>query len=399
MTAPLPEYAILTNVITPYRLALHRRLDREIPQARLVTLYTHDQADQPWALAPDAGPATREHVVRFGDGTPLSARGLAAQRREYAKGGRIIRFLRDRTPAALLLCGYNDAGRLRVLRWCRRRNIPVFLVADSNVHADQPAGLKAALRHRLKRLFVSRVVKMCAGVMPCGTHGEAYFRRYGARPDRVFYVPYEPDYDLITRLDEPAIERTRQALGLDPARRRLVCCARLIDVKRIDLAVDAFVRLAPRRPAWDLVVIGDGPLRAALQARVPAGLSSRVRFTGFLGEQAQISAVYRASDVFVHPATYEPWGVVINESVAAGMAVVSASTVGAAGELVRDDVNGFLVPPGDLDALTHALDRATDEPTLQRLRAHAPHVLADWRRRGDPVEGVRRALRLCGLAV
>ncbi|MBL8756862.1 MAG: hypothetical protein JNK35_00355, partial [Phycisphaerae bacterium] len=47
---PRPEVVVLTNVPTPYRLALHRRIDREMPEIRLLTIYTHDQADQAWAL-------------------------------------------------------------------------------------------------------------------------------------------------------------------------------------------------------------------------------------------------------------------------------------------------------------------------------------------------------------
>ena len=108
-----------------------------------------------------------------------------------------------------------------------------------------------------------------------------------------------------------------------------------------------------------------------------SGISLVIGGTGFIGSQAEISAIYRLSHIFLHPSVYEPWGVVINESVCAGMAVVSASTVGAAGELVRNGVNGLLFPPGDGPKMAAALMAATDAGMLARLQAGAPGVLAD----------------------
>ena len=384
-----PDLVVLTNVPTPYRLALHHRIEVEMPEVRLVTLYTHDVADQGWKL--EAGAS---EVVRFGQGDSVhdsSKPGRALH--EWRKGGRIIEWFKARLskfspPAGLMLCGYNDPARLRVLRWATANRIPTFLVGDSNIHGESVSGLKAIV----KKALVGWVINRCDGVMPCGTFGEQFFVKYGARPERVFYVPYEPDYALIENLPREAIDATAAKWRLDPARKRIVFCSRMIDVKRPAMAVDAFAAIARDRPDFDLIMIGDGPLKAATEASVPADLRSRVTFTGFIGSQPEISAIYRLSHIFLHPSVYEPWGVVINESVCAGMAVVSASTVGAAGELVADNVNGLLFLPDDAASMAAALRSATDAATLARLLAGAPGVLADWRHRGDPVNGIRRAL-------
>jgi len=389
-TAARPDLVVLTNVPTPYRLALHHRIETEMPEVCLVTLYTHDVADQGWKLE-----AAASEVVRFGQGDSVndsSKPGRALH--EWRKGGRIIEWFKARPtkPAGLMLCGYNDPARLRVLRWATANGIPTFLVGDSNIHGESVSGVKAIV----KKAVVGWVIRRCDGVMPCGTFGEQFFVKYGARPERVFYVPYEPDYALIENLPRDVIDAAAAKWKLDPARKRIVFCSRMIDVKRPGMAVEAFVAIARDRPEFDLIMIGDGPLKAATEASVPAELRARVTFTGFIGSQAEISAIYRLSHIFLHPSVYEPWGVVINESVCAGMAVVSASTVGAAGELVRDGVNGLLFPPGDGPKMAAALLAATDASMLARLQAGAPGVLADWRRRGDPVNGIRRALASVG---
>ncbi|MFN0011019.1 MAG: glycosyltransferase family 4 protein [Phycisphaerales bacterium] len=385
-----PDVVVITNVPTPYRLALHRRIDNELREARLLTIYTHDVADQGWAL--DAG--DRSRVFFFGQGDSVGASsGLRAVPREWRKGGRIIGFLKRVRPGAIMLCGYNDPGRLRILNWAHRSRVPVFMVADSNLRGENLRGLKGLIKPH----FVRRVVSMCDGVMPCGSYGGEYFLKYGARPDRIFHVPYEPDYGLIENLPQGTIDSTLAQFGLDPARKRIVFCSRLIPIKRPLLALDAFIAIASERPEWDLVMIGDGPLLADVRARIPAALAPRILAAGFIGEQAKISAIYRASHILLHPCVYEPWGVVINEAACAGMAIVCGDAVGAAGELVRQGVNGHLVPPDDIAALTRALLDATTPATLEKYRAASPAVLADWRRRGDPVKGIRAALRAVGV--
>ncbi len=385
-----PDVAVITNVQTPYRLALHRRVVRELGHVRLWTVYTHGSPDQPWETVN----AEEIRPVHFGAGDVLQpGLGLTTLVSAWRKGGRIIRWLQRSNIRAVFLCGYNDAGRMRILRWCRRRGLPVFLVADSNVHGDTVTGVRRWLKDRIVR----RAVDWSTLLMPCGGFGAHYFERYGASPARIVFLPYEPDYALIEQLAENDVQRTAREHGLDPDRPRFVFCGRMIRVKRPDLAVAAFLRIAEQRPDWELVLIGDGPERARIEPTVPESLRHRVRWLGFIGDPARIGAIYRASRVFVLPSDYEPWGVVVNEAAAAGCAMVTSSVVGAAGELVRDRINGRTFPPGRLDALAQALLEVSDPAHTDRYRAGSRAVLADWRRRADPVTGMKLALARAGV--
>ena len=153
----------------------------------------------------------------------------------------------------------------------------------------------------------------------------------------------------------------------------------------------------------DLVLIGAETQellhlgRMTLKERLSAELKNRIIFTGFLEEQWMISAIYRASDVLCIPSVYEPWAVVVNEAAAAGMAIVASEVVGAAAELVRDGVNGRVVPVRDLKALTKALLDVTAPDRIDAMRASSAMVLADWRRRADPINGLRMALKFAGV--
>jgi glycosyltransferase involved in cell wall biosynthesis len=385
LSARLPV-AIISNSHTPYRLALHLRIAREIPQIKMFSLYTHGSSNAKWkfSVPPEINP------VQFGEGEDCGDADKAGNIiREWKRGGQITRWLKENDIRFVVLMGYNDPGRLRIIRWCRRRHIPCFLFGDSNICGDRASGWRALL----KRLVVSRIVRSCAGILVCGSLGRAYFLKYGAQAERIFYFPYEPDYRLIETLPQEKVTEIKRRFGLADDRRRLVYSGRLVGLKRVDLLFQAFVAIARQRPQWDLVVVGDGPDRAKLAAMIPPELVDRVLWAGFVDDQAVVSAIYRASDVLVLPSDFEPWALVINEAAAAGLAIVSSNVVGAAAELVREDVNGRLFAPGDVQGLIRALLEVTEASVTDRMKAASAGILADWRQRGDPVEGLRHALK------
>lgn len=382
--------AIIANSHTPYRLHLHRRIVAEMPEVQLWSLYTHETSNVDWKFRVPA----EINPVLFGKGESCMDQDKVKYAiKEWRRGGRIIRWLKQHDIKLVLVMGYNDAGRLRIIRWCRRHGVPCLLFGDSNIYGDAMGGIKAMA----KWFFVRRIVRSCPAVLSCGILGHAYFAKYGARADRTFFFPYEPDYDLLQNLPAEKVKETRCRLGLAEGRRRMVYSGRLADVKRVDLLIDAFAAIAAQRPEWDLVLIGGGPLRQSLEARVPPELQSRVKWAGFVDDQATVSAIYRASDLLVLPSDYEPWALVINEAAAAGLAIVSSAVVGAAAELVREDVNGRLFPPGDLAKLIECLLDVTNEQRIEVMKAASPAVLADWRWRGDPIHGLRLAMASVGL--
>lgn len=390
-SARRPVVAYLANCNAPYRQHLLLRIAREVPQIELWSLFTHEKSEGAnWELD-----VPKEiNPLNFGPNHSTAEQGRPRYAlRDWRKGGRVIRWLREHQVSALVSLGYNDPGRLRIIRWCSRHRVPCFIAGDSNIRVDRVRGIKRLV----KRAVLSRILRRCAGALPSGTAGEAFFRRYGVPPERLFLFPLEPDYSLITQMPPGQVQATAEKYGLPPGRRRIVFSGRFLGLKRADLLIDAFASIADRRPEWDLLMIGDGPMRADWQARVPPALQPRVIWTGYLSEQSLISALYRASDVLVLPSETEQWALVINEAAAAGLAIVSSSDPGAAVELVRDHVNGRIFPIGDLSALTDCLAQVTDPEHIDRMKTASAQVLSDWRARADPIRGLRAALISCGV--
>jgi len=382
-----PVLAIIANTQTPYRLHLHRRIAAEIPELKLHSLYQ-------WPVGHDEFTALEDSIgpVDLSDGTSPQAF-PARLRQDWATGGRIVQWLKPRRLGAVIVLGYSDATRFRVLRWCLGRRIPTMVWGDSNILLDRATGL----RRFLKRRFLPRLLGRCDAWLPCGTLGREYFLKYGAKPERTFFFPNEPDYSKIRDLTPQQLADARQRFGLKEGRRRIVFSGRLVGLKQVDQGIDAFSMIAAERPEWDFVIVGDGELREPLEARVPPHLRDRVIFTGFIGDGAVIGAIYRSSDVLVLPSSYDAWALVVNEAAAAGMAIVTSHVVGASAELVREGINGYTFPSGDVNAFADRLRKVTDPARIAGMKAASPVILDEWCRKADPVRGLRQALASCGV--
>lgn len=140
-----------------------------------------------------------------------------------------------------------------------------------------------------------------------------------------------------------------------PQGRRILFVNRLDRRKGFPVMVEAFRRLAERRPDAILVVAGDGRDRSAVAA-LPTSLRMRVVMLGSV-PHADLPPYHAACEVFCAPATgRESFGIVLVEAMAAGLPVVATDIPGYR-EVVRDGVEGLLVPPSDPAAVAGALDR------------------------------------------
>jgi glycosyltransferase involved in cell wall biosynthesis len=354
----------------------------------LWSLFTHEEGPAPWKLNI---PETIRPVF-FGAGESVSSQGSAgAALSEWRKGARITRWCREKRIRAVIVFGCNDLTLLRTILWCRIHRVPCFLFGDSNLLGDHPRGLRAAL----KGPFMAAVIGCCSGMFYCGRLGRAYFKKYGAKPGRMFQVPYEPNYAIWENVPDLAIAAARVYYGISPDRRHILYCGRLAPEKRVDTLLAAFAALADQRPQWDLIVAGDGPLRRRLMEQVPTDIRQRVIWTGFINEEPLLAALFANSDLFVLPSDYEPWGVVVTEA-AVRLPLICSSSVGAAADLVEEGQNGFVFPAGDAGALHGRLLEATEPAKLAAMKLASPAILSSWRRTADPIDGIRRALAFAG---
>ncbi|OGL00951.1 MAG: hypothetical protein A3D33_19895 [Candidatus Rokubacteria bacterium RIFCSPHIGHO2_02_FULL_73_26] len=169
----------------------------------------------------------------------------------------------------------------------------------------------------------------------------------------------------------------RAELGLGPGDRPIGVAARMTAQKGHAHLLDALPAVLARVPAVVCVLIGDGPLRAPLEARARAlGVAARCRFTG---ARADVADLVAALEVVVLPSRSEGLPFALLEAMALGKPVV-ATTVGGCPEVVEDGRTGWLVPPGDAPALAGAVLRLLeDAPAARAMGARgAARVRAEF---------------------
>ncbi len=161
-----------------------------------------------------------------------------------------------------------------------------------------------------------------------------------------------------------------------PTAPRLVAVARLHEQKGIPLLVEAAARLHRAGEPLELDIIGDGPLRSVLAAQIAArGLASSVRLLGWQSSDA-IRAAILSARALVLPSFAEGLPVVLMEALALGRPVIATQVAGVA-ELVRPTENGWLIPAGDVDALTTAMRR------LHHIARRIVAPRSEWRQVGS----------------
>ena len=168
--------------------------------------------------------------------------------------------------------------------------------------------------------------------------------------------------------------------------RTIAAVGRLVPQKGFDLLLEAFAKAKDAIPEWKLVLWGDGPDRAALEAqRDRLGLSARVEMPGITNRPGEWIA---QTDVFVLSSRFEGWGLVVGEAMAAGLPVISFDCEWGPAEMIEHGRSGILVPNGDVDALAASLvDLCSDcgtrnalgKAAVARMRQFTPgKVIAEW---------------------
>jgi glycosyltransferase involved in cell wall biosynthesis len=232
------------------------------------------------------------------------------------------------------------------------RRVPA-VVATVHLYVDE-------LMNRNVRTQVRAVGAAVHRYLPVSQHVRDRLAALGLPGGKLRVVRNGVDPAAFTAPPDPSL---RDAIAVDADRPLVFTAARLAAQKAIDVLLAA----AALVPGAVFAIAGDGPDRAALEARAGAlGVLPRVRF---LGARADVPALLSVCDLVVLPSLVEGMPLAVLEAMAAGRAVV-ATRIGGTDEVVVDGGTGILVPPADAPALAAAIrDLLADRERMQRLGA------------------------------
>lgn len=143
---------------------------------------------------------------------------------------------------------------------------------------------------------------------------------------------------------------------------------RLVKGKGVEYLIKAFAKVSKEIENVGLIIVGGGPERNRLQALCDDIKLGNVLFTGFIDKE-ELGSYYFLSDIFVLPSInlkmHEEWGIVVNEAMSVGKPIVVTTAVGCAYELVKEHVNGFIVPEKSIEALYNVIKKLLKDQELR----------------------------------
>jgi glycosyltransferase involved in cell wall biosynthesis len=256
-------------------------------------------------------------------------------------------------------------GRLALLAaWAgaRRGGAPVIVWASLWAHPRSAA-------HALSYVPLLRLYRSADALVTYGPHVSAYVAARGAR--NIHIAPQAVDNDFWSSPElEPAPASAAQAQGV-----RFLFAGRAAPEKGLELLRAAWRASGMRPPRATLILAGPGTSSAGSRAGAGAAAEGIVCLPALA--PARLRDLYGASEVLVVPSVAtrtfrEPWGLVVNEAMNRGLAVIASDAVGAAaGGLVRDGETGLVVPAGDARALARAITLLADDAPLRAALAAA----------------------------
>ncbi len=181
-------------------------------------------------------------------------------------------------------------------------------------------------------------------------------------------------YVIGNAADTPAADGvTRQPRKDDDGSRQIAAMGRLAYQKGFDVLIEAFSQAAEGKPTWSLTILGEGPERRRLEEQIHArGLEGRVH----LGWVSDPNTVLRNCDAFVLSSRFEGFPNALLEAMALGLPAIAVDCPSGPAEIIRHDVDGLLVPLGDVPALSAAIRRVmSDDPLRTRLGKEAVQVV------------------------
>lgn len=311
---------ILSTYPAPYRMQLFEKLRREFEVDVFFETAQGDERNNDWFY--NAGAYILEDKEGYN---------------RYKKA-----CLHIRQYDLVALYEYSTKRACKIMVLCRLLNIPYVINCDGvNLLSND---------NKFRNIIKTFFIKGSSGCLASGTNAKKYFLKYGAQKEKIHIHTFTSlnESDILEGvLGENEKYQLREKLNLPLKGRLAIAVGRFIPLKRYDELIRAWKRL-PKD--YFLLLIGGGSEYERYQSTVKELALENVIIEPFHRKE-ELFDYYKASDVFVHPTSYDVWGLVVNEAMACGLPIVVSDHCIAGLELVQNGTNGYVVNMGQDDQL------------------------------------------------
>ena len=392
-----PSIGVVFHHIGPYH---HARLNAAADRLSVTGIEWSAKGYDAWG-AP-ATPARYHTVSLFPEATDHSPGKAELQCAFWSA-------LEQARPDVVAVNGWNNFGSLIAANCCLRRGIPTVVMSESSRQDESRTWWKEAIKRRIAGLYSAALVggqRHVEYLAELGMPRERIFTGYDVVDNHYFHQKAQEIRSQSSSASAKATadREVRQKYALPE--NYFLSSARFIEKKNLPRLIRAYAEYRRRSSAfanqpshkatadrevtdrksdvssskacWDLVLLGDGPLRQAINNQLSTlNLNEHVHLPGFKPYN-ELPGYYAFANAFVHASTSEQWGLVVNEAIASGLPVIVSNRCGCAPELVNG--NGFTFDPTNEDELaTRLLEMASlSDQERQHLGDNSYRIAANF---------------------
>lgn len=274
----------------------------------------------------------------------------------------------------LILTGYDQLSMIFISIICRFYNRPYIVLFDGI--SRNRIELKES---KLKIIFKKIVLSQSRGVMANGLVSRLYLTSILGYPNEKIYNQYlsvdNKTLELLSLDKQKHRDFYRAKYNIDSDSKVLLFSGRLIEKKNIEKVILAISIL--KRKDIIFLITGGGELNRKIQ-QLADDLAVKVIITGFINEQEELFKHYFAADVLILPSKEEPWGLVVNECMAAGLPVIVSKVCGCSLDLVKDNYNGYTIDPMDEVDIAEKINQVLFSSKIDEMGKNSKEIISKW---------------------
>ena len=369
---------ILTEIISPYRVPVFNTLAKELDIELDVLFFAETESRRHWHIPKER--ISFNHKILKG-----IIAGRSLQDDSIFLNPFVVFALVKGRYNTIIVGGYHHPTVWLTFIYALLTRKRIILFSESTLEDKRSNNQVKAW---LKRLFV----KYSSGYIVPGAPQMRYLLSLGAKRNKIWLAPNAIDTDLF----ENAIKKRehnkaeiKEMLGIKGD--VLLYVGRMIDIKGVQDLIECFPIIQKKYPSVNLILVGEGPDREKYESLCKYKKIPRVIFTGFK-QQEELPEYYAVADIFVFPTYTDPWGMVINEAMLAGLPVICSQAAGAAEDLVKRNENGFLHKPGDIKAMIEHISHLFEDRSLRENMGRRSREMISSYTPENMASGIKQAI-------
>ena len=344
----------ITNVPSPYRVEFFKELGKLCDVTVLFEKATSDERDSSW----------KNYSFDGFNGIILKSIKKSA---EKAFCPSVIKYLSSKKFDRIIVADVASLTGMLAIQYMKLLHIPYYIEGDG-AFAKSGNGFK----EKVKRHFI----KGAKGYFSTSQMHDEYYLAYGADEKRIFRYPFTSLKNEDVLQEIPKYEQKlalREELGMRE-KHIVLAVGRFIYIKGFDILLDAAKNISKNVGVY---FVGGEPTEEYLKFVQENNLHN-IHFIGFKNKN-DLKKYYIAADISVLPTRGDAWGLVINEAMACGLPVITTNRCIAGLELVKNDVNGYIVPVDDSESIAISINKIiNDSLLLEKMATNSLETIKDY---------------------